>query len=219
MAGRRLFAADSQGPGLKPPGLEGSRYRTGGYFLRASGPPQQLSASAQAHAPSSLSEHEPTTWSSRLQCSQTYTSPTFISLHVAMTLSFHAPDWSRRRGGCGAARRSDDSLGRGRSSTRRQGEESGRHVAEDSGCVYGVSACRSREPIPAAFTLHPAVGADVKPTSLRGRWRLSSGHRGPCAAPTARTEDLPATRVASGAAVCRPRSSPRELRQAARWRA
>ena len=57
------------------------------YFLSTKGPPQQDMDSEQAHAPSSLSAHEWMTWISRLQSSQTYTSPTFISLHDAMAFT------------------------------------------------------------------------------------------------------------------------------------
>jgi hypothetical protein len=55
--------------------------------LSTSGPPQQDKDSAQAQAPSSLSAHEWTTWISRSQFSQTYTSPAFISLHDAIFLT------------------------------------------------------------------------------------------------------------------------------------
>jgi hypothetical protein len=58
--------------------------------LSTSGPPQQVSDSAQAQAPSSLSAQERITWISKLQSPQTYTSPAFISLHDAIVLtSFH----------------------------------------------------------------------------------------------------------------------------------
>jgi hypothetical protein len=55
--------------------------------LSTSGPPQQVSDSAQAQAPSSLSAHERITWISRLQSSHTYTSPAFISLHDAIVFT------------------------------------------------------------------------------------------------------------------------------------
>ena len=57
------------------------------YCLSTRGPPQQDIDSEHAQAPSSLSAHEWTTWISRLQFSQTYTSPTFISLHDAIALT------------------------------------------------------------------------------------------------------------------------------------
>jgi hypothetical protein len=57
------------------------------YCFSTSGPPQQVSDSAQAHAPCSLSAHERITWISKLQSSQTYTSPAFISLHDAIVLT------------------------------------------------------------------------------------------------------------------------------------
>jgi len=57
------------------------------YCLSTSGPPQQVSDSEHAQAPSSLSAQDLSTWSSSPHSSQTYTSPTFISLHDAIALT------------------------------------------------------------------------------------------------------------------------------------
>ena len=66
---------------------DGSRLpsRSCSYFLSTSCSPQQESGSEHEQAPASLSAQDLSTWSSSPQFSQTYTSPTFISLHDAMT--------------------------------------------------------------------------------------------------------------------------------------
>jgi transposase len=75
---------------------DGLLLATGRYSLRASGCPQQVTGSVHEQAPSSLSAHETTTWSSRPQLSQTYTSFDFMSLQVAMLLSFRCIHGLRR---------------------------------------------------------------------------------------------------------------------------
>ena len=55
------------------------------YCLSTSCSPQQESGSEHEQARASLSAQDLSTWSSSPQSSQTYTSPTFISLHDAMT--------------------------------------------------------------------------------------------------------------------------------------